>query len=455
MLMITLCILIIIHEYGHFYIARYFNVCITCFSLGFGPKITEFTDKYGTKYIIRLFLLGGYIKILDDKYHPITNKIKKYIQKYKLLFYDQLSFFKKFLIILSGPIANIIFAIIIYWFVFFISLHNNKPIIKNIYYNSIADHAKLPINTEIKKINNKTVLNWDDVNIELHNIFLSHQKNIVFLLKNINQPLLFEKNISINFNTLNVYHNNFIAALGIIPEYINIIPIITSIEKHSIAAQIHLNIGDQIIKTKGSKIMNWYNLQQYLFMHNNRNIFLYIKRKNQILLMKVRLPKLKEMLLQYNYIGITPKIIYLKQNIYNTNFKYKFLISLSMACKKIFILIRIICFSLKNLILIHNISLDHFSGPIYIGYMIGVLAKKSIISYLCFLALISINIAIMNLLPLPILDGGQLCFLICENIIKRKISLYIKILAYNISIILIIFIMGISVIHDYTKILHY
>ncbi|QJC31254.1 RIP metalloprotease RseP [Enterobacteriaceae endosymbiont of Macroplea mutica] len=455
MLTITLCILIIIHEYGHFYMARYFNLYIPCFSLGFGPKITEFTDKYGTKYIIRLFLLGGYIQILDDKYHPITNKIQKHIQKYKLLFYDQLSCLKKILIILSGPIANIILAIIIYWFVFFINLHSYKPIIKHISYNSIVDHAKLPINTEIKKINNKTVLNWDEINIELHNIILKHQKNIVFLLKDINQSFLFEKKIPINYNTFNIHHNNFITALGILPEYMNIIPIITYIEKNSIAAQAHLNVGDQIIKIKGSKIINWYNLKQYLFMHNNSNVFLYIKRKNQILLMKIHLPKLNEMLSQYNYIGIIPKIIYLKHNIYNTTYYYKFFISLSMACKKIFIIIKMICLSLKNLLLIHNISLEHFSGPIYIGYMIGVISKKSIMSYLCFLALISINIAIMNLLPLPILDGGQLCFLICENIIRRKISLYIKTFAYNISIILIIFIMGISVIHDYTKILHY
>ncbi|WP_208754397.1 RIP metalloprotease RseP [Enterobacteriaceae endosymbiont of Neohaemonia nigricornis] len=445
---ITLCVLIIVHEYGHFYIARCFNLCIACFSLGFGPKILEFNDKYGTKYIMRLFLLGGYVKIPEnnDDYN------KKNIYKYKLLFYDNLSLFKRMLIILGGPIANILLAFIIYWFIFFIGYSTNKPIIHDIEYASIADTAGILPNTEIKKINNKDIVDWNSINLELNNNIIN-KKNVELDMQYINSKKIFHKTLKIDNKILsNNQHNNLIYKLGIIPEGIDIIPIIIKIQKKSAASQANLHVGDQILQIQKYKINNWYNFKKIISYYFNRKVIFFIKRNNKIIAINISIPNKKTALLQNNYIGIKPKIID-TQNI-NTNkiiYKCNLLQSLWYALNTSYLTIKIILHSLLNLFTHHNININNFRGPIYIANVVSSLFKENFKFYLYFLALISINLAIINLLPLPILDGGQLCIIVIEKIIRRKIPTYIKMIIYNLSMLLLILIMGLSFVNDYAK----
>ncbi|QJC32088.1 RIP metalloprotease RseP [Enterobacteriaceae endosymbiont of Donacia versicolorea] len=441
---ITISSLIIVHECGHFYTARFFNIYVECFSLGFGKKIFEYNDKYGTNYIIRLIPLGGYVKMPDL---IKKNTLKYNFKKYKFIFFNQLSFFKKILIILGGPFANIIFAILIYWVIFFIGFPIKKTIINEINYISIANDIGLKSNFEIKKINGVNISDWNIFNIELMKNINSNKK-INLEINKINSNILIKKTLYIYKKSIkSLKEKNLIFTLGIIPKGLKIIPIINYIIPGSVAEKLKLHIGDKIINIEGKKFTNWYNFQKFIYQNNNKTIHFSINRnkKNVNFTISPSFTKFKKI----HFLGFLPKII----NIKDTSeiiCKFNLFKALQKSLKKTVNLTKLIINSFINLFYNKN-NIYKLNGPISIGYIAGKLIRNSFIYYFMFLALININLSIINLFPFPILDGGQLLFLFFEKIIGKKIPYKFKKLIYNISIIILIIIMGITFINDFKQ----
>ncbi|WP_168892637.1 RIP metalloprotease RseP [Enterobacteriaceae endosymbiont of Plateumaris pusilla] len=444
---ITLSTLIMVHEFGHFYVARCFNIYIECFSIGFGNKILQYCDKYGTNFVIRLIPLGGYVKMPDK--HQITTDKTKYINKYKLLFFNNLSFIKKFLIILSGPISNLIFATLIYWGIFFIGFPANKPIINEIYYSSLADISGLTPNTEIKTINGIKTPDWDTVNMilmqNINNSFINLE------VSNINSNILSKKKIILKKEFIKNSKNNLISSLGILPKGFIIYPVITKIISKSPAEKAKLNVGDKIIKIQGKNFTNWYNFQKIISNNINKSIFLTIERnkKSINLIIIPETEYLKD--IKIGFIGLIPKIINIKNNTSLITYKYNIFQSFIKAINKTYTLIKLMLIIILNLFHHSNINFNNINGPISIARNAGILAQNSCLYYFIFLALISINLGIINLLPIPILDGGQISFLLYTKITGHKLSEKTQKLIYNISLVFLFLIMGIALINDFSQ----
>ncbi|WP_168821040.1 RIP metalloprotease RseP [Enterobacteriaceae endosymbiont of Donacia sparganii] len=440
---ITISSLIIVHEYGHFYIARIFNTYVECFSLGFGKKIFQYRDKYGTNYILRLIPLGGYVKMPD----LIQDNNVKYIKKFKLLFFHKLNFFKQILIILGGPIANIIFAILIYWMIFLIGLPIKKNIIHEINYISISNMIKLKPNLEIKKINGINVNNWNILNMELiKEINLNHQINLEF--NKINSNVIKNKKINIDkkFITFSK-EKNLILMLGILPKGLKINPIINYIIPESPAEKLKLHINDKIIGVEGKNFINWYNFQKLIYNNPNKIIHLNIKRKEKNINFSILISARK--FKNIGFLGILPQIIHTK-NISNIIYKFNLFKALKKSFNETFKSIKLILNSFFYL-LYNKKNIYKLNGPISIGHVASMLIRNNLIYYFMFLALININLSIINLIPIPILDGGQLLFLIFEKIIGKKLPHKIKQFIYTISIFILLIIMGITFINDFKQ----
>ncbi|WP_168893480.1 RIP metalloprotease RseP [Enterobacteriaceae endosymbiont of Donacia simplex] len=440
---ITISSLIIVHEYGHFYIARLFNIYIECFSLGFGKKIFQYRDKYGTNYILRLIPFGGYVKIPDS----IQNNNIKYIKKFKLLFFNEINFLKKILVILGGPIANIIFAILIYWVIFFIGLPIKKNIINEINYISIANLIGLKPNFEIKKINGININNWNFLNTALiRNINIHHKINLE--INKINSNFIKNKKLNINNNFLKFSkEKNLILMLGILPKGLKINPTITYIIPGSPAEKAKLHIGDKIISVEGRKFINWYNFQKFIYNHPNKTINIHIKRNQKNINFRILSSFRKSK--NIGFLGFLPQIINIKdtsKSIYRLSFIKSFKKSINETLKSIKLILKSFIYLLNNKKNIYKLN-----GPLSIGHIASILVRNNFIYYFMFLALININLSIINLFPIPILDGGQLLFLIFEKISGKKLSYKIKQLIYTISIIILIIIMGFTLINDFKQ----
>ncbi|WP_168867576.1 RIP metalloprotease RseP [Enterobacteriaceae endosymbiont of Plateumaris braccata] len=443
---ITLSTLIMVHEFGHFYVARYFNIYIECFSIGFGKKILQYRDKYGTSFVIRLIPLGGYIK-MPDNHHITTNQIK-YINKYKLLYFNNLAFFKKCLIILSGPIFNLLFSVMIYWSVFFTGFPIHKPIINEIYYSSLADISGLTPNTIIKKVNGIKTSDWDTVNtVLIQNI---HKNFIDLEVSNLNSNILSKKKIILTKDFIKLNKNYLITSLGILPRGFKITPIITQIITQSPAEKVKFNVGDKIIKIQGKNFTNWYDFQKIISSNINKSILITVKRDKKNV--NIILNPNKEYL--YNkkngFIGLIPQVLHYRNSNEFTTYRYNIYQSFIKAIGKTYILIKLMLIIIINLF--HgNISFHSINGPVSIAHNAGILSRDHFVYYFMFLALISINLGIINLLPIPVLDGGQISFLLYTKITGHKVSKKTQELIYNISLIFLFLIMGIALINDFSQ----
>ena len=160
---ILICILVFVHEYGHFWAARCCGVKVIRFSIGFGKVLFRKKDKYGTEFAFSLIPLGGYVQMWNGESEVNEQKIDAPISQSL----SKKSPLQRAFIISAGPIANFIFAVIAYWTVFISGIPTLKPVVGQVIPNSIAAQANLPVEFEIKQVAGKTVLDWEEVTLAL------------------------------------------------------------------------------------------------------------------------------------------------------------------------------------------------------------------------------------------------------------------------------------------------
>ncbi|WWO98886.1 MAG: sigma E protease regulator RseP [Candidatus Dasytiphilus stammeri] len=444
---IAMSILITVHEYGHFLVARRCGVFIECFSIGFGKTLISWYDRYGTRYIICLFPFGGYVKMFS------TNTSATYIRtnlQPKQNFNNQ-SLLHQAAIISAGPIANFILAIICYWVVFVYGITNIKPIIHEVKEGSIAFQSGIPRNMEFKSIGDIETYNWNDVRMAL---ITQIGSNIPVKLVPFNQVSTKEIVKSINLHNWHINPNlqDPIISIGIQPYQSKTEFLLDRISPYSIASKIGLQDGDKILKVNGQQLKNWPDLMKLICDNFNHTIKLVIKRNSQIF--SVYLSSNRKDGVWKNgkcFFGAIPHYVPLDDRFKNQQ-KYNPIAAVLGAERKTWQLSKL-TFRILKKVIIGKISLNTISGPISIAQGASISAKHGWLAYLMFLALISINLGIINLLPLPILDGGYLLFILIEKIKRQSISDKFKHIIFNIGTILVILLMALAIFNDCSRIL--
>ncbi|MCR3755178.1 MAG: intramembrane zinc metalloprotease [Candidatus Westeberhardia cardiocondylae] len=440
---ITVGILITVHEFGHFITARYYGVIVEKFSIGFGKKLWHKYDKKGTEYIIASIPLGGYVKMKEknkncEKFKNIHN------QKY---FHEKKNW-EKAIIIAAGSIFNIFFSIIIYWIIFFSGIINYKPIIGEIIHNSVAYNSGLTPGMEIKSINNIKTYNWNDVQTQLNNNIKKNK--IIIDIEHINKNN-FNEIKTINLQNYNInYENNPIIELGIIPIHSKIQPILTKVEQNSAGMQAGLKPKDKIISVNGKMIKEWNTFIKTIQNNPNKPLNIVIERQN-ININTTLYPKIIKINNEYKgFAGLFPKIMLINQKHQNQYFLHP-ISSLIQAIKQTWTITKFILNKFSEFSFKYNNTFQNLSGPISIAHEAKTAVKSGLVHYLIFLSIISINLGIINLFPLPILDGGYLLFMIIEIIKKKPISKKTRKISYQISMIILIILMSIALLNDFTR----
>lgn len=432
----TLSILITIHELGHFLIAKLYKIEISRFSIGFGRVLWSKKDKHGTEYVISMIPLGGYVKMLekDDNSSKLTLK--------KKFFSEQNAFVKSF-IISFGSISNFLLAIFLYCIVYIHGINTIYPIISNVIKNSIADNLNITPGMVIKTVNGVTTSDWNAV----HSSFLKsiNSKVLHLCVSHENSNNCINKRIYLNKFNFDFYNNDPFLYLGIIEPNYNFSNIISYIEIGSPAELFKLHIGDVLYKINNIKIKNLVDFINQIITIKNSFFTLTIIRNNIKYIFKLPLQLIKKNKFK-NFLGIYTKKLFIPKK-YQLVKKYNLFISIKKSILNTFY----IMYLTMNLLLktiFGQFNISNLSGPISIAKSSGISARYGIFNYFTFLALISINIGIINLFPMPILDGGYLLFILIEKIKGKKLSEKFYFYSYRISSILLFFLMIIALFND-------
>ncbi len=429
-------IIVFIHELGHYIIARINNVDIEKFSIGFGPVLISKIDKNNTKWQIGAIPLGGYVKFCGEMYSENKSKINS---KNKNLFINKKAL-QKASIVFAGPAANFLLSFLLFIFIFLFFGRNETPnILGSIDKNSPAELNNLQINDKVISINNIKINNFEDI------------YNFIEEKKTGSDPLLFK-----------IKRNDKILEYSIMPEnksietfigskkninYIGINPLISPIVgkvlPKSPASFSGLKKNDKILKIDNIKIEGARQIIDIVKTNDNKKLNFLVLRNNKEVFIEI-IPK------DINNSG-NPKIgITFKKN----REKLKLHESVTESLNNIFII------SVKTLIAFWEILFgqrDHceVGGPILIAKVSTDIVNTDYISFIALIALISINLGLINLFPLPLLDGGHLLTYISEFVIGKNInySLFKKI--QILGVIIIIFFMSFSILNDiYCRVLN-
>lgn len=442
---IALGILITVHELGHFWLARCCGVTVERFSIGFGRALWRKYDKRATEYVIAAIPLGGYVKMLDEQTDTVPPERLKETFNHKTIW-------QRAIIIVAGPAFNFLFAIVIYWLVFMIGMPSYRPIIGDIIPNSIVAKAEILPGMELKSIDDIEIVDWDTV--RLHLFSKVGNSNTRLGVASFGSSHIEEKTLDLRSWSFDPSKQDPIITLGIIPLGLRIEPVLAEILPGSAAMKAGLKAGDKIIKVDGQQVNSWYLFMKKIRENPGRILKITVEQQNSILEVNLT-PDIKLVNKDEDevegFAGMIPKVTpFSPPEEYKTIRQLGLLQALTHASEKTWCLMQLTVSMLAQLI-IGDIKLNIISGPISIAQGAGVSAEYGFIYYLMFLALISINLGIINMFPLPVLDGGRLLFLLIEKIKGRPVSEKILDVSYRISWILLMLLMGLALVNDFSR----
>ncbi|RKS84749.1 regulator of sigma E protease [Orbus hercynius] len=430
--LVTISILVTVHEFGHFIIARLCGVRVECFSVGFGKKLCSYTTKKGTEFKLSIIPLGGYVKMLDG-----TNKV---LQADELRFaFNHQTIFKRVAIVCAGPVANFLFAFFVYWAIFQIGVVSYPVKFASVTANTPAANINIVQEAELKSIAGIKVDSWADVNVAL--VGEMGKDNITISYETADHKL-HEQSVSIKGWRFDIEKESSITAFGFVPAPIAIYPIISQVVPDSAADKIGLQAGDTIIAYNGQPYDNWNNFSTLI--KAGQPIMLAVNRGGARVSFDL-LPNI-EVNSKGEKIGVAG--IYPSNN---TIIKqYDIVNAFSKGIEQTGLTIKLVARSFYQL-LTGVIGLKNLSGPVSIAQGAGQTASYGVVPYLFFLAFISISLGVINLVPLPMLDGGHLVFLLIEKIKGSPVSSAIQGVFYRLGFLLLLVIMSIALFNDFIR----
>lgn len=397
-----------VHEYGHFWAARCCGVKVIRFSIGFGKVLFRKKDKYGTEFAFSLIPLGGYVQMWNGESEVNEQKIDAPI----LQSLSKKSPLQRAFIISAGPIANFILAVIAYWVVFVSGIPTLKPVVGQVLPNSIAAQANVPVEFEIKQVAGKTVLDWEEVSLALIDNLGAERVEVLGSNIDEDHPQRFYLNLT--DWKVDATKESPLTSLGIRPKNTVIKPEIAQVLPDSAAEKAGLKAQDKIL-TVNHQPFDWQNLVKTV--QTGQPITLEIEGSNQ---QKQAVEIMPEKQKDRYVIGITPTYEGIGEK-YQTVLEYDMLTAIGRSVDKVGSLIHSIFQFIGNLIT-GELSLNNMSGPISMAKGAAATAQIGWVYYLSFMALISVNLGVMNLFPILPLDGGQLLLLAVEAIKRKPVS---------------------------------
>ena len=439
---VALSILVTVHEYGHFWVARKNGVKVERFSVGFGRAIWKKTGKDGTEYVLAMIPLGGYVKMLDERVDDVQpeDKAKAFNNK---------SVYQRIAIVGAGPLANFIFALFALYLMFLIGVPSVKPLIGDISINSIASKAELMANSEIVSIEGKKTRDWQEVNLAL----IAQIGNDKIEIKTKSKDSQYISTAILDTRDWRFAPDKMSAltSLGIIPFRPKAHNELAAVAEKSPAALGGLLVGDQLIAVNGKKVASWSAFAKEIKRFPKENVLITIKRKGETMSLPVTPESRKQAGKNVGYIGVAPRVDAWPESVL-IELSYGPIDAIKESAQRTWDLTSL-TFRMIGKLITGDISVKNLSGPIGIAQGAGNSAEHGFVYFLGFLALISINLGIINLLPLPVLDGGHLLYYLIELFTGKEVPEKVQEAGFKFGALALLMLMAIGLFNDFSRVL--
>src|SRR5690554_2068175 len=438
---IALGLVVTFHEFGHFWVARRCGVKVLTFSIGFGKPLVKWHGKDGTQYQIAMIPLGGYVRMLDHEVDP-TDAADMH-QSFRAKSVKQ-----RMAIVVAGPVANFIFSIAALMIMLMIGVPSVRPIIGDIAPGSLAEQAGLTSGTEVVAMEGRKIQDWQDVNLKLvARLGDSSTEMTVRTAGGI------ESNHVINLTEWNFDPDkeSTLASLGISVYRPEVTTNVAWVAENSPASLAGVLPGDKIIGFNGTHTQDWEQIRSFVAEQPNKSVLFFIERDGLHIDVPVTIGELDGEQSGVGYIGIAVAEAPYPDE-YRFNLQYGPIGAFVGGVQRTWELMGLSLSMVKKLI-VGDVAINNLSGPIGIAQGAGAHASYGLVYFLSFMALISVSLGVLNLLPIPMLDGGHLLFYVVEWVRGKPVPERIQEIGFRIGLMILLLLMIVAVFNDINRLL--
>lgn len=434
--------LIAIHEFGHYWVARKLGVKVLVYSIGFGPTVLNWTSKKsGIQYRLSALPLGGYVKMLDEREGDVKPEDLPFA-------FNRQSPWKRIAIVAAGPLINLIFAVLLFWILFLPQQEQLNTRIGKVMPETPAAIAGLQVGDKVVAIDGKTPPTWEALNFALVDragetgqiqVQAEHQGQ----LKNFSLPIQ---------HFLKDQTQSALDTLGFLPYRPKIEPIVDQLVPDGAANRQGMQKGDKIIAIDGVKTSDWFDVVDIVQKSPEKLLKIDVERQGKILQLQV-MPQGKRdnMGNVTGMLGVQTKSAHITvPSQYKQTIQYTPVQAFGKAVQKTGEISSMILNSMTKMVR-GLIGLENLSGPITIAKVAGQSAEMGWQTFISFMALMSVSLGILNLLPIPMLDGGHLVYYFIEAIRGKPVSEQIQMIGFKIGMVLLGSMMVLALFNDFMR----
>lgn len=441
---VAIGVLVVVHEFGHYWVAKQLGVKVLRFSVGFGrPLWTRQFGRDRTEFVLAAIPLGGYVKMLDENEAKVAKKdLPRAFNRQPLP--------KRAAIVLAGPMFNFLFAILAYWLLFSVGTEGIKPVVGKVVDNSIAAQAGFHTGDELLSIDGKPVTSWDQRRLYLFKRALDKDR-VDVEVRDIHGNLEMHH---LDLSTLSadqVSTGMLEKGLGLYPAMPDILPVLDFLEEKGAGTKSGLLKGDVITAIDGKPMRLWDDVRSIISANPEHALKFNIERAGRALSIMVTTGKIERNGKTEGYIGAAPQFPeYPKEMRVSTRLNP--LSALVESVQTTWLMSSLTLEMLVKMVKL-EVSTKAISGPITIAQAAGNSAHAGWDRFVMFLAVVSISLGVLNLLPVPVLDGGHLAIYLIEAVKGSPLSERSLYWGQQVGITLLFALMALAFYNDFVRIL--
>ena len=438
--LVAIIILVTLHELGHFYVARWCGVKVLRFSIGFGKPFWSMTDKHGTEFSLAPIPLGGYVKMLDEREGEVPTELLDQA-------FTQKGVWQRIAIVIAGPVANFLLAILLYWVIFLPGITALSPVIGSVEPDGLAQRSGLEAGQEIVAVDGHATPTRREF-VEGLIARLGETGDLLLSVKYSDSDLEYEIVVVLDAWLKGSEAPDPIAGLGITlfqPEMNEII--VQQVVVGEPAANAGIVEGDKLLSVDGIVIKAWQPWSDYVRARAGQDIDFKLLRDGSQLSVTVT-PRAKTDAADetFGFVGIAPQPVSWPEDMLR-RYEYGVFGALWKGVDITWSTSVSVLVSVKKLI-VGEISTKNLSGPITIAKVAGDRAEHGLLSYIEFLAMISVFLGVFNLLPIPVLDGGHLLYYLIEVVKGSPVPERVQLAGYQLGMVLVLCLMALAFYND-------
>ncbi len=439
---VAISVLVAFHEFGHYWVARRCGVRVLRFSIGFGRPLWRRVSRDGVEWVISALPLGGYVKMLDEREQEVGPAERH-------LAFNNASVWRRMAIVAAGPGFNFGLAVLLYWAVLVIGVEGMRPVLAAPAVQSVAAQAGLKGNEEVLAVDGDAVATWTDLRGKL----IDHALDRGQIVLAWRTPDGDRREATLDLSAVRVDPEFLFDDIGLAPLQPRLPPVLAEVLAGEPAAAAGFRSGDELLSVNGTPIEHWEQWVQWVRAHPGEVAQVDVRRGAQTLGLSVIIGRSQD---GARTIGRFGGAVANPEHLWQDLRAVSRLGVFEAVPEALAQTWRMSWMTLRMLgrMVTGDVSVRNVSGPIQIAQVAGYSAQVGVVSFLSFMAIVSVSLGVLNLLPVPVLDGGHLLYYAIEALKGSPVSERAQEAGQRLGLTLLALLMGLAFYNDIVRLLN-